>query len=180
MASTLNDKTVAILATHGFEQSELVEPKRLLEQAGVRVVVIAPEAGTIRGWDKKDWGDEVPVDLVLDDASAGDYDALVLPGGVINPDKLRLQDKAIAFVRASFDAGNPVAVICHGPWLLIDADLVEGRAVTSWPSLRRDLENAGAIWEDSEVVADGGLITSRKPEDIPAFTEAVMRALADR
>ncbi|MDQ3617965.1 MAG: type 1 glutamine amidotransferase [Pseudomonadota bacterium] len=174
----LAGKTIAILATHGFEQSELVEPKRLLEQAGAKVEVVSPEAGTIRGWDKKDWGDEVAVDTALASANAEDYDALVLPGGVINPDKLRINEDAIAFIRASFDAGKPVAAICHGPWLLIEADLVEGHNVTSWPSLRSDLENAGAVWQDSEVVEDGGLITSRKPGDIPAFTEAVIAALS--
>ena len=177
MAQTLSGKTIAILATDGFEQSELTEPKRLLEEAGARVDVIAPKAGSIRGWDKKDWGKDVAVDKALSDATAGDYDALVLPGGVINPDKLRMEEKAIGFIKACFDGGKPVAAICHGPWTLIEAGLVEGRKVTSWASLRKDLENAGASWEDSEVVEDGGLITSRKPDDIPAFTQAVIRAV---
>lgn len=178
MAQTLAGKTVAILATDGFEQSELTEPKRLLEEAGASVDVIAPKAGSIRGWDKKDWGKEVAVDKALADADAGSYDALVLPGGVINPDTLRMDQDAVGFIKACFDGGKPVAAICHGPWTLIEADLVEGRNVTSWPSLRKDLENAGATWEDSEVVEDGGLITSRKPDDIPAFTNAVIRAVA--
>ncbi|MDQ3206286.1 MAG: type 1 glutamine amidotransferase [Pseudomonadota bacterium] len=178
MAAALAGKTIAILATHGYEQSELTEPKRLLEEAGATVEVIAPEAGSIRGWQGKDWGDEVAVDRVVKDASSRTYDALVLPGGVINPDKLRLNQDAIDFIRASFNAGMPVAAICHGPWTLIDADLVEGRKMTSWPSLRKDLENAGALWEDSEVVEDGGLITSRKPDDIPAFTRALIRSLS--
>ena len=178
MAQSLTGKSIAILATDGFEQSELTEPKRLLEEAGATVHVIAPKPGSIRGWDKKDWGRDVAVDKTLADAKAGDYDALVLPGGVINPDALRLDDKAIGFIKRCFDGGKPVAAICHGPWTLIEADLVEGRNVTSWPSLRKDLENAGATWEDSEVVEDGGLITSRKPDDIPAFTKAVIRAIA--
>lgn len=180
MAARLAGKTVAILATHGYEQSELTEPKRLLEEAGAQVEVIAPEPGSIRGWQGKEWGDEVAVDRVLADAQEQTYDALVLPGGVINPDRLRMNEDAVAFIRSSFDAGMPVAAICHGPWTLIDADLVEGRKVTSWPSLRRDLENAGALWEDSEVVEDGGLITSRKPDDIPAFTSAVIAALSSQ
>ncbi len=154
------------------------EPRRLLEEAGASVDVIAPKAGSIRGWDKKDWGKEVAVDKALSDVEAGSYDALVLPGGVINPDKLRMDKDAVGFIKACFDGGKPVAAICHGPWTLIEADLVEGRNVTSWPSLRKDLENAGATWEDSEVVEDGGLITSRKPDDIPAFTNAVIRAVA--
>ncbi|MFP7721246.1 type 1 glutamine amidotransferase domain-containing protein [Lysobacter sp. A3-1-A15] len=178
MAQRLQGKTVALLATDGFEQSELNEPRRLLQEAGATVHVVAPKAGSIRGWDKKDWGEEVAVDRTLSEADADSYDALVLPGGVINPDALRLDDAAVDFVRACFDAGRPVAAICHGPWMLVEADLVEGRRVTSWPSLRTDLENAGARWEDSEVVEDGGLVTSRKPDDIPAFTQAVIRAIA--
>ncbi|WP_426702603.1 type 1 glutamine amidotransferase domain-containing protein [Rhodanobacter sp. Col0626] len=172
-------RTVAILATDGFEQSELTEPKRFLEQAGAKTVVIAPGgAAQIKGWSKQNWGDPVKVDVALKDAQADDYDALVLPGGVMNPDKLRLEPAAIALIKA-FDAdGKPVAAICHGPWTLIDAGLVENRKVTSWPSLRKDLENAGAHWQDSEVVRDGQLITSRKPDDIPAFTTALIDALS--
>lgn len=175
----LNGRRIAVLATDGFEQSELQEPKRLLEEAGATVHVIAPGgAKEIKGWDEKDWGDSVKVDAALDDADAEDYDALVLPGGVINPDKLRLEAKAIALVKAFDAADKPIAAICHGPWTLISAKLVKGHKITSWPSLRADLENAGAHWEDSEVVRDGNLITSRKPDDIPAFTNALISAIA--
>lgn len=177
-SSNLVGRTIAILATDGFEQSELTEPKRLLEQAGAKTVVIAPGgASQIKGWSKQNWGDAVQVDVALKDAKANDYDALVLPGGVMNPDKLRLEPAAIALIKAFDDGGKPVAAICHGPWTLIDAGLVRNRKVTSWPSLRKDLENAGAHWQDSEVVRDGQLITSRKPDDIPAFTAAVVDAL---
>lgn len=169
---------IAILATDGFEQSELMEPRRLLDKAGAQTEVIAPGgASEIKGWSGKNWGESVKVDKPLQKARVDDYDALVLPGGVMNPDKLRLEPEAIALIKAFDDAGKPVAAICHGPWILIDAGLVKGRKVTSWPSLRKDLENAGARWEDSEVVRDGQLITSRKPADIPAFTEALMDAL---
>jgi protease I len=177
-SSKLVGRRIAILATDGFEQSELTEPKRLLEEAGARADVIAPgDASTIKGWNKKDWGDAVPVDVPLRDADAADYDALVLPGGVMNPDKLRLEPAAIALIKTFDDAGKPIAAICHGPWTLIDAGLVKDRKVTSWPSLRKDLENAGARWQDSEVVRDGQLITSRKPDDIPAFANALIDAL---
>ena len=172
-----NAKRIAILATDGFEQSELMEPRRLLKEAGFQVDVIAPKGGEIRGWKEKDWGDTVPVDVELSQASPEDYDALVLPGGQINPDKLRLESAAVDFVRAFDQAGKPLAAICHAPWLLVEAGVVTGREVTLWPSLRTDLVNAGAHWKDAEVVTDGHLITSRKPDDIPAFTDAVVRAL---
>ena len=187
MSSTnLAGRRIAILATDGFEQSELIEPKRLLEQAGAQTEVIAPgDAAEIRGWHGGDWGDSVKVDVALgslsdssrEDGGTRRYDALVLPGGVMNPDKLRLQPAAIALIKAFGDAGKPVAAICHGPWTLIDAGLVGNHKVTSWPSLRTDLENAGAHWEDSEVVHDGQLITSRRPDDIPAFADAIIGAL---
>jgi protease I len=171
----LNGRNIAVLATDGFEQSELKEPKRLLEEAGATVHVIAPDdAKEIKGWKGKDWGESVPVDASLDKVRADDYDALVLPGGVINPDKLRLEPKAIDLIKAFGAANKPIAAICHGPWTLINAELVKGRKVTSWPSLRVDLENAGAHWQDSEVVHDGNLITSRKPDDIPAFAKALI------
>ena len=177
--SNLKGRRVAVLATDGFEHSELTEPKRLLEEAGAEVTVIAPGDSTqIKGWTGGDWAGAVKVDLALGKATAGDFDALLLPGGVINPDKLRLKPDAIDFIRAFGDAGKPVAAICHGPWTLIDAGLVMGRKVTSWPSLRQDLENAGAQWQDKAVVADGTLITSRRPDDIPAFTEALIERLA--
>lgn len=170
-------KRIAILATDGFEQSELMKPREQLKSAGFHVDVIAPKGGEIRGWNDKDWGDSVPVDVELSNASPDDYDALVLPGGVINPDKLRTEQKAIEFVRAFDEAGKPLAAICHGPWLLAESGAANQRSLTSWPSLRTDLENAGALWKDEEVVTDGHLITSRNPGDIPAFTRAVINAL---
>ncbi|HJU27000.1 MAG TPA: type 1 glutamine amidotransferase domain-containing protein [Rhodanobacteraceae bacterium] len=178
---TLKGRKIAILATDGFEQSELTKPKQLLEEVGAETVVIAPgDKDEIKGWNHTDWGEPVKVDLSLDKARADDYDALVLPGGVMNPDRLRLQEKAIDFIREFGQSGRPLAAICHGPWTLIDAGLVEGKQMTSWPSLRMDLENAGAQWEDSEVVEDGNLITSRKPDDIPVFTNALIHALQER
>lgn len=179
MQSTpLKNRRIAILATDGFEQSELTEPKRLLEQAGAQTKVIAPgDTQQIKGWSKTNWGDSVAVDVSLKDANADQYDALVLPGGVMNPDKLRLEPAAIALIKAFADANKLVAAICHGPWTLIEANLVKDRRVTSWASLRTDLENAGAHWEDSEVVQDGQLITSRKPDDIPAFAAAIIQSL---
>lgn len=170
---------VAILATHGFEQSELLEPKESLEDAGAEVHVVAPEAGQIRGWNMKNWGDAVHVDLALSDANPEDYDALMLPGGVMNPDSLRINPQAIEFIRAFVEAGKPIAAICHGPWTLIEADAVAGRVMTSWPSLRTDLANAGAKWVDEEVVTDRGLVTSRKPADIPAFTRKMIEEFAE-
>ncbi|MEI7037596.1 type 1 glutamine amidotransferase domain-containing protein [Fulvimonas yonginensis] len=178
-SSKLNGRAVAVLATDGFEYSELTEPKRLLEEAGAEVTVVAPgDAREIRGWKGGDWAGSVPVDMKLEEADPSDFDALVLPGGVINPDKLRTQPAALDLVRAFAASGKTVAAICHGPWTLINAGQVEGRKLTSWPSLRQDLENAGAQWEDREVVRDGNLITSRKPDDIPAFANAVIEALA--
>lgn len=171
-------RRIAILATDGFEQSELAGPRDRLAKAGFKVDVIAPEGGSIRGWDEGNWGDAVPVDVELPQADAADYAALVLPGGVINPDKLRMEDAALDFVRAFDKAGKPLAAICHGPWVLVEAGVAKGRQVTSWPSVRTDLENAGARWVDEQVVIDGHLITSRKPDDIPAFTQAVIDAVS--
>jgi protease I len=175
----LTNKRVAIVATDGFEQSELLEPKKALEAAGARVDVISLKPGRIRGWKMKDWGDEVEVDAVVGSARADDYDALVLPGGVINPDKLRLHDDVLAFVRAFFEQSKPVGAICHGPWTLINAGVIKGRHVTSWPSLRQDLLNAGARWTDEEVVAERGLVTSRKPDDLPAFNRKLVEEIAE-
>ena len=175
----LSSKRVAIVATDGFEQSELVEPKKALEAAGATTEVISLKAGRIRGWASKDWGDEVAVDAVIDDASADDYDALVLPGGVMNPDKLRTNDAVLAFVRAFFEQGKPVGAICHGPWTLINAGVVKGRHLTSWPSLQADLQNAGATWTDEEVVSQNGLVTSRKPADLPAFNRKLIQEIAE-
>lgn len=170
-------KKVLILATDGFEQSELTDPKQALEDAGIETTVASPQSGEIKGWDQTDWGKSVKVDKTLDQVSADDYDGLLLPGGQINPDKLRLEEKAIALVKAFATSGKPIAAICHGPWLLVEADVVKGRKVTSWPSIRTDLRNAGAEVVDEQVVVDGNLITSRKPDDIPAFAKALIEAV---
>ena len=171
-------KRVMILATDGFEQSELMDPKANLEQAGIETEVVSLEAGKIKGWDQKDWGKSVAVDRTVSEIDAiDDYDALLLPGGQMNPDILRMNEAAVGLVRDFAEAGKPIAAICHAPWLLVEADLVNGRTVTAWPSVRRDLENAGGIVVDQEVAIDGNLITSRKPEDIPAFSKALIEAV---
>ena len=170
---------VAILATDGFEQSELFEPKKALEEAGATVSIVSLESGEIKGWNHTNWGASVDVDLTIDEANAEDFDALQLPGGVMNPDKLRINEQAVNFIKAFFDAGKPVGAICHAPWTLIEAGVVRGRTVTSWASLRTDLENAGATWVDREVVTDNGLVTSRKPDDIPAFNEKIIEEFAE-
>lgn len=170
-------KRVLILATHGFEQSELIEPKKALEAAGIETVVASPESGSIKGWHQKDWGESVPVDASIDDVAVGDFDALMLPGGQMNPDILRMDERVIGLVEDFDDAGKPIAAICHAPWLLAEADILDGRTVTGWPSIRTDLENAGADVVDQEVAIDDNLITSRKPEDIPAFSRALIEAL---
>ena len=174
----LDGHRVAILATDGYERSELVTPRTKLAEAGATVDILSPKSGEIRSWDKTDWGDTVPVDADVSGASVGDYDALVLPGGQINPDKLRLEAAAVDFVAAFAATGKPLAAICHGPWMLIEAGVVRGRTVTSYPSIRTDLVNAGAEWKDMEVVTDGSLITSRNPGDLDAFCEAIGAALA--
>ena len=179
MAEQLKGKKIAILATDGFEQVELTEPKKALEQAGAKTEVISPKSGEIKGWKFTDWGDKVKVDKTLDQAKSEDYDALVLPGGVINPDHLRMEPKAVQFVKEFAQSGKPVAAICHGPWTLIEAGIVRGKTITSWPSLKTDLKNAGANWVDEQVVEDGNLITSRKPDDIPAFSRKVIEKVAD-
>ncbi len=175
---TLKGLKVAILATDGFEQVELVEPRKALTEAGAETKIVSPKDGKIRGWKFKDWGDELPVDVALAQAHPQDFDALVLPGGVINPDRLRMDDKAVAFVQAFVESGKPVAAICHGPWTLIETGKVRGRRMTSWPSLRTDLRNAGAEWQDHEVVVDRNLVTSRKPDDLPAFNREAIRLFA--
>jgi protease I len=172
-------KRVLILATDGFEQSELIEPKKALEAAGIETVVASPKAGTIKGWNHGEWGEQVKVDAALDDVSAEDFDALLLPGGQMNPDILRMEERAVELVEEFDEAGKPIAAICHGPWLLVEADVIDGRTVTGWPSIRTDLENAGADVVDEEVVIDENLITSRKPEDIPAFSQALIDALEE-
>jgi protease I len=178
MSSSLKGKKIAILATDGFEQSELMQPRQALEEAGAHTEVISPNAGKIKGWDHKDWGESVKVDKTLDNVNAEEYDGLLLPGGVINPDRLRMDPKAVNFVQQFVTAGKTVGAICHGPWTLLEAGALKGKTVTSWPSLRTDLKNAGAHWVDKEVVTDGQFITSRKPDDIPAFNKAVIESLA--
>ena len=170
-------KRIMILATDGFEQSELEKPKQDLEDAGFETVVVAPHEGEIRGWQHTDWGTPVKVDMTLEKASEAGFDALVLPGGVMNPDKLRMEEKAVMLVKRFCAAGKTVAAICHGPWLLAEAEVIDGKTVTSGPSIRTDLKHAGANVVDEECVEDGNLITSRKPDDIPAFSQAVIRAL---
>ena len=170
-------KRIAILATDGFEQAELLEPRKALEGRGATTQVISPKEGTIRGWNKSDWGEEVAVDLALESADARDFDALLLPGGVMNPDKLRMLPEAVQFVRQFFEQKKPVAAICHGPWMLVEAGAVRGRTITSWPSLQTDIRNAGGNWVDQEVVVDNGIVTSRKPDDIPAFNEKMIDAI---
>ena len=172
----LTGKKIAILATHGFEQAELLQPQGALQAAGAETKVVSLEKGKIKGWNEKNWGQEVPVDLTVDEAKPDDFDALLLPGGVMNPDHLRTNPKAVHFVRAFFDAHKPIAAICHGPWLLVEAGIVKGRTITSWPSLKTDIINAGGKWVDQEVVSETGLITSRKPTDIPAFNRAMIKA----
>lgn len=180
MATTsLQGKRVAILSAEGFEQSELLEPKKALEAAGAQVDVVSPQEGQIRAWNKSNWGESVKVDVALQEAQASEYDALLLPGGVINPDKLRTNIKAVEFVRAFVDARKPIGAICHGPQTLIETGAVQGRRMTSWPSLKTDLTNAGAQWVDEEVVTDNGLVTSRKPEDIPAFNRKIIEEFAE-
>ena len=172
-------KRILIIATNGFEQSELTEPKAALDAAGFETVVASPEEGEIKGWKDGDWGQSVPVDASLDEVSEGDFDALLLPGGQMNPDILRMDERVIDLIKDFDDAGKPMAAICHAPWLLVEADILDGRTVTGWPSIRTDLTNAGADVVDQEVAIDGNLITSRKPEDIPAFNQALIAALSD-
>lgn len=179
MDKKLNNIKVAILATNGFEQSELFEPKKALEDAGAEVKIVSLASGEIKGWNENDWGKTIAVDITLDQANADDFDALQLPGGVMNPDKLRMNDKAVSFVKAFFNSGKPVAAICHAPWTLIEADVVDGRTITSWASLKTDLENAGAKWVDKEVVTDNGLVTSRNPDDLPAFNKKMIEEFAE-
>jgi protease I len=178
MSNELQGKRIALLATDGFEQAELTEPKKNLEQAGARTEVLSIKEGEIKGWDETDWGGKVKVDRLVSQANPADYDALVLPGGVINPDKLRTDESAVDFVRRFANSGKPVAAICHGPWTLVEAGVVRGKTMTSWPSVHTDLINAGARWVDEQVVTDGNFITSRKPDDIPAFSQAIIQAVS--
>jgi len=178
MAQNLSGVKVAILATDGFEQSELLEPRRALDEAGARTDVVALKSGKIRGWNHKEWGETVAVDKTIDSVDVSNYDALLLPGGVMNPDNLRMDAKAVAFVKAFFDAKKPVAAICHGPWMVVEAGAAESRTLTSWPSLKTDIQNAGGSWVDQEAVVDGNLVTSRNPKDIPAFNREIAKLFA--
>lgn len=179
VAEELRNKRVAVLVDNGFEQSELVEPRKALQAAGATAEIVSPRAGKVKGWQHTNWGDEIPVDVTLDSAKAESYDALLLPGGVMNPDKLRANPAAVAFVEHFVESGKPIAAICHGPWTLIEAGGVRGRKMTSWPSLQNDLRNAGAEWVDQEVVTDNGLVTSRKPDDLPAFNRKMIEEFAE-
>jgi protease I len=174
MPNSLQGKTIAILATDGFEQAELTKPKKALEEAGAKTQVVSPNPKKIKGWNKKDWGEEVSVDVTLDSADPAQYDALLLPGGVMNPDHLRMNPDAVKFVKHFFEQAKPVAAICHGPWMLVEAGAVRGRTLTSWPSLKTDIRNAGGTWVDEEVVVSNGVVTSRKPDDIPAFNQQII------
>lgn len=175
----LSGKNVAVLVDKGFEQIELTSPVDKLRDEGASVKIISPQSGTVRGWNMTNWGDEIPVDIELGDASASDFDALLLPGGVMNPDKLRMNRDAVQFVRDFFNSNKPVAAICHGPWTLIDAGVVDGKRMTSYPSIKTDLMNAGANWVDQEVVVDNGLVTSRSPKDLDAFNEKIVEEFAE-
>ncbi|MBV9555861.1 MAG: type 1 glutamine amidotransferase [Pseudolabrys sp.] len=175
----LNGKRIAILATNGFEQAELEIPRDRLKEAGARVDVVSLEAGEIKGWDKKDWGRPVKVDKTLDQVNASDYDALVLPGGQINPDLLRVEPTALKFIKDIFDAKKIVAAVCHAPWLLIETGIAKGRKMTSYKSIKTDVANAGAEWEDSEVVVDQGVITSRNPDDLEAFSTKIIEEVKE-
>ena len=172
-------KRVAILATNGFEESELKSPKEYLEQQGWTAEIVSPESGSIKAWADGNWGKEYKVDRTVDQVTSGDYHALVLPGGVINPDHLRRTEKAVAFVKSFFEEKKPVAAICHGPQTLIEADVVDGRKVTSFSSIKTDLKNAGANWVDEEVVVDNGLVTSRTPDDLPAFNKKMVEEIKE-
>lgn len=179
MAARLNGKRVAILVANGFEQVELTRPREALREAGAETDIVSPEDDRVKGWKHTEWGDAFEVDVSLDEADPADYDALLLPGGVMNPDALRRNEPALEFVRAFFRDGRPVAAICHGPWTLIDAGVVEGRRMTSYHTIQTDLKNAGAEWVDEEVVVDHGLVTSRKPDDIPAFNDKMIEEFAE-
>lgn len=177
MPQSLQNKKIAILATNGFEKSELFEPKRALEEEGAKTTIVSLDHGDIKSWDHKNWGDAIHVDELVSRVNPFEFDALVLPGGVMNPDALRISEDAIDFIRSFIQTGKPIAAICHGPWTLIDAGgaSIKGLTMTSWPSLKRDLQNAGVNWVDREVVSDCGIVTSRKPQDLPAFNKKMIQ-----
>lgn len=177
METTLNNKKVAIIVADGFEQTEFAAPYEALKKAGAHVDVISLKKGKVKGWNHTDWGNQYPVDKVIDEVRSGDYDALVLPGGVMNPDQLRVNEKVVKFVTEMMHAEKPVAAICHGPWTLIETETLRNRTLTSYPSIKTDLINAGVNWVDKEVVVDGNLITSRKPDDLPAFCKEMLAAI---
>jgi len=175
----LDGKRIAILATRGVEQVELTEPRRMLKEEGAKVEVISPEAGKFKAWKFTEWGDDIAVDRTVEQAKPDDYDALVLPGGQINPDILRTNARAVKFVQDFYQTGKTVAAICHGPWMLVEANIAKGKTATSWRSVKTDLKNAGANWVDQEVVVDKGLVTSRKPDDIPAFVSKIVEEVRE-
>ena len=179
MANELKGKRVAIVATDMVEQVELLEPRKALDEAGAQTEVISLEPGKIQGFNHYDKGDEIPVDRTIEEASADEYDALLLPGGVGNPDVLRMDENVVSFVRDFFEQGKPVAAICHGPWTLVEAGVVRNRTLTSWPSIQTDIRNAGGKWVDEEVHVDQGLVTSRRPDDIPAFNAKMIEEFAE-
>jgi protease I len=178
MAETLTGKKVAILVTDGFEQVELTQPRKALDEAGAETAIVSPMSVKVKGWNHKEWGDEFPVDRKLDETDPSEYDALLLPGGVMNPDRLRMNPKAVEFVKHFIDEEKPIAAICHGPWMLVEAG-VDGRTLTSWPSLKTDIANAGGNWVDQEVVVDNGIVTSRKPDDLPAFNRKMIEEFSE-
>ncbi len=179
MANELRGCNVAILIDNGFEQVEMTEPRKALDQAGAQTRIVSPQKDKVKGWQMKEWGDPFPVDVPLDSANPNEFDALLLPGGVANPDHLRMNPKAVEFVKSFIDSGKPVAAICHGPWMLVETGAVRGRTVTSWPSLKTDIRNAGGNWVDREVVHEGRFVTSRKPDDIPAFNREMIQMFAE-
>jgi len=179
MPNTLTNKRVAILATNGFEEAELFDPKRALDEAGAETTVVSLQPGEIKAWKEKNWGRSIGVDATVEESNPEDFDALMLPGGVMNPDQLRMNPAAVEFAKSFMESGKPVGAICHGPWLLVETGGIEGKQMTSWPSLKTDLKNAGVNWIDKEVVVDEGLVTSRKPADIPAFSQKLIEEIGE-